>query len=1213
MGVSVVFEDGGDAVEVVPGEEAVCVLRVENTGMVVDRVLLDVLGEAAEWARVEPAQANLLPGEVQQVRVLFHPPRTASQAPGEVRFGLRAMSTEDSEGSCVEEGSVRVGEFGDIGAQLVPRSATGRRSARFKLVVENRGNRPERVRVEALDPEVKLGFKTKPATFVARPGTATFVRLKTVPRKTFWRGPNRTLPFEVSALPERGEAAKTEGVMLEKQTLPEWLLPVLGITVLACGLLFALWMTVLQPVAHSAASAAADAQDAASSAKSAAAKAMATAKPSPPAKPTPPTGLAVKLSSSTVAMGASERATSSFSGGTGSHPELVWTSSAPRVATVSQSGVVTALNPGTAIITATSAGGPASTASGAPASGAPSPGAPATAAPSADAPSTAASSSAAGAKPGPAAGTSSPSPAGGAVLSGSVTVNVVGPVSVTTASLSEAARGKAYSESLGATGGTGAYTWSVTSGSLPAGLSLSPRTGAITGTPVTAGTSGFTVRLAEPGPPALFTTKAFKLTVRNSLAVNSSSLPGATTGTAYSQTLEAVGGTAPYKWSLAPGQGALPNGLRLDPASGAITGTPAVAGTYGVTVKVADSAVPSQSATQHLSMTVATPLGINTLALPDGVTKTLYSQPLSASGGVEPYTWSVSAPPRSLPSGLTLDPKSGVLGGTPGAAGSSTFTVRVTDSAMPAHTTSQTFTVEVVTGFAATTSSLPQGTMCDSSCAKDYATQLTAAGGTAPYVWTLTGTLPDGLSLTPNGSITGKPKATGSFPFSVQATDSSKPPLTTTKTLTMTVVASLRIITVSPLPHALTGKPYSQTLKAVGGAAPYTWSLAPDSPLPDGLSLDRVTGVISGTPESTGTATLSVSVSDSGPTPQTADLSALTLTVVLPLGFQEPPAIPEAALGFPYKGFAPTNVIGGSGTQRWSVTDGALPNGLRLDPRTGAVTGTVQPPASAGTYQFTVTVSDATDYTVTAKTSISITVVNPLAVQSRYEWAGTVGTPFQGGTVQPTAGLAPYRFTLAAGPGSGWMSIGSSTGEVTGTPDGPCQNPASTDGPDSGSVTITCAASGFTGQVTVTDALGESVTTTLNVTAAVPPLSVKFNTSTPTQTGGSPLTAFSVTAEGPSGGYGAGTYSYAASPLPCDESGSHCDRIDPVTGAVSGEIDDLVAGTTTFTVTVTSTDPHDSHNTVTARFQESIKTRPAPTPAPSPAPSSAGSIGGGSI
>ncbi|WP_160311597.1 Ig-like domain-containing protein, partial [Streptacidiphilus melanogenes] len=443
MGVSVVFENGGEPIEVVPGEQAECVVRVENTGMVVDQVLLDVLGEASEWARVEPERVNLLPNATERVRVTFRPPRTSSLAPGEVRFGLRAMSTEDPEGSSIEEASLSIGEFADLGARLVPRSATGRRSARFRLVVENRGNRQEQVRVEAHDPEVKLSFRTRPPVFVARPGTATFVRLRTVPRKTFFKGPNRTLPFEVTALPERGEAAKAEGVMLEKQTLPEWLLPTLGIAAVAAGLLLALWFNVLQPVVHSAASSAAQAQNAASSAQSAQA-AAAKAK----AKAGTATALDVKLATPNVVTGKTERAmaTGTFAGGgTGTLPRLVWTSSDPRIASVSQSGVVTAVSPGSATITATGA-----TATGAATSPALSPAQPA---PSAGAAPGTAAAPAAGATP------SAATPSGPPILSGSVTVNVVGPASVSSATLPDASLGKPYNESLAATGGAGSYTW----------------------------------------------------------------------------------------------------------------------------------------------------------------------------------------------------------------------------------------------------------------------------------------------------------------------------------------------------------------------------------------------------------------------------------------------------------------------------------------------------------------------------------------------------------------------------------------------------------------------------------------------------------------------------------------------------------------------------------------------------------------------------------
>jgi hypothetical protein len=240
-----------------------------------------------------------------------------------------------------------------------------------------------------------------------------------------------------------------------------------------------------------------------------------------------------------------------------------------------------------------------------------------------------------------------------------VTLNVVGPVSVATKALPEAAVGKVYSQALNGAGGTGGYTWSISSGALPPGLSLAPSTGVVSGTPTASGKASFTVHLADAGPPTQFATRTLELTTARSLAVESSALLGATTSTAYTQTLTAVGGTAPYRWSLAPGQGTLPEGLSLDPDTGTIKGAPGAIGTSDFTAQVTDSSVPSQSAVQHLALTVTKPLTISTLSLPDAVTDTAYFQPLGATGGTPPYTWSVWS--GALPKGLTLNATSGAM------------------------------------------------------------------------------------------------------------------------------------------------------------------------------------------------------------------------------------------------------------------------------------------------------------------------------------------------------------------------------------------------------------------------------------------------------------------------------------------------------------------------------------------------------------------------
>ncbi|HET9897815.1 MAG TPA: putative Ig domain-containing protein [Streptosporangiaceae bacterium] len=1184
MGVAVTFTDDNATVEVQPGAEAACLVRIENTGSVVDGILLDVLGDAGDWASVEPAEVNLLPGASSTVRVVFRPPRTAELASGDVPFGLRAMSREDPNGSRIEEGIVRVGQFSDLDTSLVPKSGTGRRSARYKLIVENKGNQFERLTVEALDRDVKLAFKAKPVTFEAAPGTATFVRLTASPRKTFFKGPNRTLPFEVSAIPEGGTPVKASGVMLEKQILPEWLLPMLGLAVLAAGLLLALWLTVLRPIVHSAATAAADAGMSAKSAKSAksAADSARSAAASPPASPASPSSLTVTLANPTILTKTTELATVSGSGssGGGALPTLVWTSSNPKIAKVSQTGVVTGIRAGSAMITATSTSKSAS----------PSP-----------APSSAPSSAP---SPGP-----SPSPSTvadviaskqSAVLSGSVRINVVGKVRVSSAPLPEAAIGKPYSASLVATGGTGSFTWSINGGALPPGLSLSPATGAISGTPTTLGKSKFTVHVADAGPPAQFATGSLTLRVVKPLAVVTSSLPGGTVGAGYRQNLAAVGGTPPYNWSISPGTGTLPAGLQLDAATGAITGTPTSAGIVNFTIQVSDAAVPSQSATESLSVRVVNPLSLTTLTLPTAILNSQYSQSLSAFGGAQPYTWSVSS--GSLPAGLTLSPASGVLSGTPTANGTSTFSIQVTDSGQPGLSATRSFTVSVVHGFSVTTSSFAQGKV-----GQPYTASLSAAGGVTPYVWTLQGTLPPGLTLSPDGTITGTLTSTGDFPFTVQVVDSSSPPLSVTAALTITVVSPLSI-SASSLGEAQTGVVYEQTLKAVGGTAPYTWAVTSGA-LPRGLTLAPDTGEISGTAVNTGTSNFTITVTDSDtPAQHSASLNT-SISVVEPIVFTEP-ALGDAVLGVNYIPVTPTHVSGGSGSYRWSITSGVLPAGMSLDPNTGTIGGTPTPEgAQLGNQNFTLTAADTDDPTITGSQQLTIDVVGPLEVQTPVVSVVADNSFSENLNSLVSGGRKPYTFSAVSIDG---LTLDPTTGVLSGLPDAPCSGGGTASSIGAGAIEVTCPPSEDDTELSVTDADGSSVTVLLTVEESVAPM--VFD-----PVGGLPDIADGdnynqpvlVNGAQPSGGYGPraggiGGFGYSTSEvsvtgssgttannngLPCNQVGCNTAQlsIDPSTGQISGTLHDIVVSTTwTFEVHLSDTDPLNTSNQISAEFQLSI-------------------------
>jgi Putative Ig domain len=259
-----------------------------------------------------------------------------------------------------------------------------------------------------------------------------------------------------------------------------------------------------------------------------------------------------------------------------------------------------------------------------------------------------------------------------------LTVNPPLPLIITTGSLPGAALAVAYSETLVATGGVPPYMWSITAGSLPAGLSLSSA-GVISGTPTgTVGTSSFTVTVTDSQSPTP-ATKAAILSITVSVApltVTTSSLASGVIEKTYNQILQASGGTPPYTWSVSAG--ALPAGLTLNASTGAITGAPTAAGISNFTVKATDSSTPTkQTATANLSITVNAALTITTTALPGGSVGTAYSTTLAASGGVTPYTWSITS--GSLPAGLSLNSTTGIISGTPTATGSATFTVKHLD------------------------------------------------------------------------------------------------------------------------------------------------------------------------------------------------------------------------------------------------------------------------------------------------------------------------------------------------------------------------------------------------------------------------------------------------------------------------------------------------------------------------------------------------------
>ncbi len=594
-----------------------------------------------------------------------------------------------------------------------------------------------------------------------------------------------------------------------------------------------------------------------------------------------------------------------------------------------------------------------------------------------------------------------------------------------------AAVGSAYSTTITASGGVSPYTFAVSSGSLPAGLTLSPG-GTISGTPTAGGTFNFTVRATDAsGAPGPFSgTQPYSLTVAApTITLPATTLANGTMGAAYSAALNpASGGTSPYTYAVTAG--ALPPGIILSASTGTLSGTPTAAGNFNFAVTATDSSTgsgPYSSAPRGYALTI---VNIPPVANPVSAT-------VGYNSGANPITLNITGgTPTSVAIGTAAANGTAIASGTSityqpnaGFRGSDSFTYTATNSA--GTSAAATVTVTVSNPTITVVASGPLTTQIGVA----YTQTFTASGGAAPYTLAVSG-LPAGLATTGTTSnsvtVSGTPTAAGSFSLDVTGTDSSTGigPVSISQNFNLSVSAPTLGLTPAAGTLAATyGAAYSQQYTASGGTAPYAYTVSAGA-LPAGLALDSTSGELAGTPTVTGLFTFSVRARDSstGTGAPFARTQNYVMQVAAPTIVVSPTTLTNATAASSYS--ATFTASGGIGPYTFSTIPASLPAGLSLA-TDGELAGT---PTQSGTFAFTVTATDAHGQTGSRPYNLTVDLPS-LTVSPASLPDGGVASGYNQ-TLSASGGNAPYTFAITSGTQPTGLTL-SPTGALTGTPTAP--------------------------------------------------------------------------------------------------------------------------------------------------------------------------------
>ncbi|HYM25648.1 MAG TPA: Ig domain-containing protein, partial [Vicinamibacterales bacterium] len=450
--------------------------------------------------------------------------------------------------------------------------------------------------------------------------------------------------------------------------------------------------------------------------------------------------------------------------------------------------------------------------------------------------------------------------------------------------------------------------------------------------------------------------------------ITTTSLPDGMFESPYTQAIACVGGTPACAWQVV--SSALPAGIAFDAASGVVRGTPTAVQTGNVTITAYDPSWPLNTSTATLNLTIDAPPFVETMpAQPEGQVGVVYTLTPTVTGTLGTATWSIAS--GALPAGLTFDPTSGRIAGTPTAWGTTTAVIEAADSWSPNRTAAQPATITIApTAIAIASTSIASGVY-----RQPFAAALAATGGTGVATWSIAaGSLPAGLSLDSTGALTGTPTAIGAFTFSVQAVDANWPANLATAPLTLTVNAPAFSASLPAAPAGQVGLAY-QTAAGVaqGAVGAITWT----GSVPSGLVLNASNGSMAGVPSAFGSFTVALQAHDSYDASRVAT-AAVTITIAPAPLVIATAAVPSGSVNAVYSAALAT--IGGSGQTTWTLASGALPGGLTFS--NGVISGT---PAATGTSTFTVSAVDANWPSNVASATYSLAIVETTLLDDRFD------------------------------------------------------------------------------------------------------------------------------------------------------------------------------------------------------------------------------------